>query len=526
MSGKPHIVRISANEYEVVHSRKNVVPNDVTSLQEFERSSRCSAVELRRRRPGKPRLPPLNQPVEGATLDGKPIELSESEKSEIRSERHRDWFLEEYFGLTRDQDLETTLKWLCFHSTAASTFYSYCTIYKALLDHGDPQFDFTRPGCKPQHVLNCYLAAYGDCEHIVKSKSLKSYQTAINHYCDAMGLNGPAAQQKLLRGGLNSQRPAKDKVSRPRGAITYKMMKELIKYVKSRGPEFALYVDGFIIQHAFALRNEQVGAARLTEFVQVTQPVGRGSAELLGFRYVALRHKVYNRNQYVNSDLEKHSNNVSWNSELYEIFQRAQARAAETDNWLAVPGWKGQVACRLVKEAAKALGWSSDVDWVDHGIRHGAAVDAAANSKDRSIEGQILAAQEQLQHKSPRVTLRYMESEENRQLLGRANKALAAGKPIFDLVGGSYTASLDNQGRTVVHQMDPYGKGHNRKVAVVAKRIAFGKKREQELRLLKKKAKTETLPRGNKKVIEERPIVSPRVVRGQAKRKVKIVRKR
>ena len=135
---------------------------------------------------------------------GKEGKMTKNELAAIKEEQFRDAFIATHFGITRDKDIATTLKWYCFHSCRSSTFRSYASAYNALL-HAGPEFDFTDPDRDPRAVMNEYIATAG--EDRIPPKSLNSYTVAINFYARAMGLDGPLEQQKFLRDGVRSCQP-------------------------------------------------------------------------------------------------------------------------------------------------------------------------------------------------------------------------------------------------------------------------------------------------------------------------------
>jgi hypothetical protein len=373
-------------------------------------------------------------PITGTDLTGKKVKLSKEALIDIRREQFRDVFLERYFGLTQNTDLKTTKQWYCFHSVRSTTFRSYATAYHALLRAGE-DFDFRRPEVDPREVMNDYITAYGETS--IPAKSLASYTVAINFYCRATGRDGALDQQKLLRDGVLSQLPLKSKLRRPRGAITHHMVRDLISLDHIRGTPFA---DGYVIQHAFGLRNEQVLKAKVADF-RVARYASTG--ELFCYSYESLRHKQYNSNSYTVNELENHAASAAWNKELGEILARIEKRWEETGEEYAVPGWDCVAANFLVKDAAVRLGWDPLVNWVDHGIRHGAAVDAAEASADQTVEGRLLAAQAALCHKTPTITIQYMKPQQQRLAEGRAYANAQNAVERYGLVNDTYEVVID-----------------------------------------------------------------------------------
>ena len=287
------------------------------------------------------------------------------------------------------------------------------------------------------------------------------------------------------------------KLRRSRGAITRLMIQDLIRLESVADTPYAA---GFVVQHAFGLRNEQVENARISDFRKIFDARGK----VICYSFQVFRHKRYNANSYTTSELETHVCSAAWNDKIGRIIDAAEARWEEDDEDILVPGRNPVTANKLIKQAAKELEWNQDVDWVDHGIRHGAAVDAADDAEDQSHEGRTLAAMTQLQQKTPEVTMMYTKTQMARIAEGQAHGIASTGATRFGLLQSDYDVTVEpHKGKIKFTRVESCG----RRRAVVAQRVNKAKLAQKAKALAasnKKAAKKQTVKRCAQKKVSKK----------------------
>jgi hypothetical protein len=73
--------------------------------------------------------------------------------------------------------------------------------------------------------------------------------------------------------------------------------------------------------------------------------------------------------------VEQHHSDPHWHDDLEQML-----RETTEDQPFLVPGWVSWRANDFIQKAANELGWDKLLFWSDHGLRHGAAVDAARDA--------------------------------------------------------------------------------------------------------------------------------------------------
>ena len=302
---------------------------------------------------------------------------------------------------------------------------------------------------------------------------LPYYPSAISKlttatYLNVTGFNGEKARHKFLVGGMIANN--KMQMFRPvRGAIT----RSLVRRIIAHPPVIASgYGDKFIFQHAFGLRSEQVGSARLENIYAQRSEDG----VLENFIIVLPRHK--GRITSVTQLFESHPSDPSWSEDLERIFGSALNRLSfdPSSSDLIFPDYLRSKANDIIKAAAVDLELDPNQDWVNHGIRHGSAIDSALDSHTETLAGQLAAAQERLAHRSAQTTATfYLIDPIVREAQGAAHKALISnkGEQRVSVGNSDFSFEVTHHGRIRVQRLG-YSPGQTRQAVIRHK--AFKKK--------------------------------------------------
>lgn len=248
---------------------------------------------------------------------------------------------------------------------APSTFRQYHSRVYQLVKAG---YEPTLPG------LGRFLAerAFAEDSRFFAHSSLSTWRSAVVHFGVALGYYFPTSRDitefRKLKAGLKGMNA--EGVTRVKGAITRKGVQEMVEWAKSNvaPQDQTWFVDGIIVQHAFGLRTSEVpNVAKHNCRLDPQSP--------LQFLHTCPKNKdalAYHRDDM---KVEYHYSDTFWKEELDRISSRA---TDASPYWIS--GWCSWKANDYVKLCSVSLGWNPLLFWSNHGIRHGAAVDAARNA--------------------------------------------------------------------------------------------------------------------------------------------------
>lgn len=292
---------------------------------------------------------------------------------------------------------------------APTTFRQYHSRVLTLIEGG---YDPTLPG------LGRFLAdrANADDARFFAHNSLSTWRSAVVHFGVGLGYYFPTTNDILeyrkLKSGLKGMNA--EGVTRVKGAITRKGIQEMLTWAQREVPENdrKWFMDGIIVQHAFGLRTSEVPCVSTRNC-----RLAPGSNEYL---HTCPKNKdavAYNRDEM---KIEQHFSDVQWKAELDRISSGANE---EVSRW--VPNWCTWKANDYVKLCSEQLGWSPLLFWSNHGIRHGAAVDAARDAvipADASYAQQVEIQDLAVFRRTAQLTegMRRFYSEEPRHRVDRA----------------------------------------------------------------------------------------------------------
>ena len=324
------------------------------------------------------------------------IRLSSRDIKHIKNVAFRDRYLLEHFGLSWDSpDPADHIKLMCFYGVDPNTFSSYSSHWNSLRKNG---FDITVKD------LMKYLTAK---RKTYSNNSLTHWKSAVKLHQAAMGLLPDEEQFKYFCNGYAHDNP--DGLAKKRGAITASRLRQLVNHRSVKG---TLYETAYQVQYAVGLRSDQMSAMHISHFQLVFDP--KIKTKLVGYVYVCPKHKF--KSAHLRSATEHHICD-----EHYLPLLTAEIESARLyRGGFLCPNWNPTHALEKIKSAAPDLEWDANLQWVNHGIRHGACVDAADNAADQTLSGRLIAAQHRCQQGSFSVLGEYCQSNEARSALAQA----------------------------------------------------------------------------------------------------------
>lgn len=204
-----------------------------------------------------------------------------------------------------------------------------------------------------------------------------------------------------------------------RGSIGRDMILEIIQHPEFSGAENRRYRTGLIWQAAFGFRSGRLRKLRLSNFHQVFL-----DEELKAnptFRFVGARQKDPKAGHTQLKRSEIQTALPMWYDDLLPHFLAKRKKQVEdtVDDPYMFPGWKPALINAKLKIVAKDMGLDPNLIWVSHGVRGGAASDAAKHAMTRldcdgSIEQILGSVKDVVDHETDEMSLEYAQGNMRR----------------------------------------------------------------------------------------------------------------
>jgi hypothetical protein len=328
--------------------------------------------------------------------------LSKADADHLKNVRFREQYLLQHFNLSVETtDVSERMKVLRFLSVSPNTFRGYASHWNVLKAY-DCKIDFGAEG------LQRFLAIR---RRTLSNSSLVHWCSAVKFYLMATGHSSFSDEQlcRTLCRGYCYDNPSG--LAKERGVINRGKL-DLI--VNSPCVSKTIYKLGFRVQFAFGLRTSQMNQICASDIRTIMDNKGKS---IIGYAYVTIKHK--DMNAHLRQSHECHIVDAPDVSLITELL--ALPRASD----LLFPSWNASEANSLIKQVADFYSWDPNLEWVNHGLRHGACLEAADLSADQSIAGRVEAGQRRTNQKSFNVVHgTYLKSEDAREIAAVARKAL------------------------------------------------------------------------------------------------------
>lgn len=336
--------------------------------------------------------------------DGKvsDIVLSKADVDHLKTIRFREKYLLEHFNLRLDtESLPDRQKILRFMSVCPNTFRGYASHWNVLRASGC-EIDLSDQGLGKLWASR--LGRYSNASLVHWIASVKLYMNVFNV---ASGSFSDEDRIRTLAKGYQHHNP--NGIAKERGVINRSKLEEMIS--SEHCPP--LYRTGFQLQFACGLRTNQMSAIHVSEFHPVQD---QKTKSIIGYVYACPKHK--DSKSHVRKAIEYHICDPSYLTLITSLIE-----AATLSNGFLIPNWNSTEALAVVKKCALSLNWDPDLEWVNHGIRHGACLDAAESAEDQSVAGRALAAQTRGAQNSLNVINNvYLRKEDARSIVAKACK--------------------------------------------------------------------------------------------------------
>ena len=318
----------------------------------------------------------------------------------------REAFLWDSFGLGPScSTLDELTKYVAFLSCQPSTFSSYTTHIRNLAQNNLP---LNEMGIAHYRLLRLLLDCPGS------NGNTPGMISAVHYFRDCLGLNGPGPLLKKFKEGLAYLNPAGG--ARVRGSIGRDMILEMIQHPEFSGAENRRYRTGLIWQAAFGFRSGRLRKLRLSHFHQVF--MDDELQENPTIRFVGARQKdpKVGHTQLKRSEIQTAL--PVWYEDLLPHFLAKRNKQTNPSDNVAdpvmFPGWNPAVLNAKLQIVAKDMGLDPNLIWVSHGVRGGAASDAANHAMsqldcDGSIEKIVGAVKGVVDHESDEMSMEYAQ---------------------------------------------------------------------------------------------------------------------
>lgn len=346
--------------------------------------------------------------------DGTPsgARLARSAYRILKDQQYRREYVRTVLGL-KWENIEDRVKIMMFESVGPVTFRQYASHWNVMTKAGMSPLANPAKYKTWTSALETFLA---NCPAKYSNNSLGNWTAAMKLRDDINDDSNKGSQERLKRllaGYRNNNVGGRAK---ERGAIT---RDKLEKLCNRDGVKGTFWEIGFRFQFAAGLRTSQISGAVIDDLRCSRDKAGN----MLGYIYSV--EKIKDKNKSKREAWENHLCAEQDTEFLTKLIEDAE----ENRNGMICPEWNEQTAVKLVKECAVAENWDPSLEWVNHGIRHGAILEAAEESKDQTVEGRRAAARDRGQQEADVVLDRcYLRTQWERELCARAHKLMDADK--------------------------------------------------------------------------------------------------
>jgi hypothetical protein len=332
--------------------------------------------------------------------------LSKADVDHLKTIRYRDKYLLDHFNLdVKSTNVFDRLKILRLLSVSPNTFRGYSSHWNVLRANNF-NLDLSDKGLCG--FLATFRARYSNA-------SMCHWISAVKLYMNAFGHPSLTEEERCRVFCKGYMKDNVNGLTKERGVINRDKLELLVS--STHCPP--LYREGFQLQFACGLRTNQMPATHVDNFHPVSD---KKTGKVAGYVYVCDKQK--DSHSHLRKEVEYHICDVSFTDLITSMIAAARSR-----NGFLIPTWKQTEALDIVKKAAQEYGWDPNLTWVNHGIRHGACLDAADASADQSVAGRAGAAQQRCAQKSLNViNTTYLKTEQARELVAKAVKNDSAWK--------------------------------------------------------------------------------------------------
>jgi hypothetical protein len=362
------------------------------------------------------------QIVNGLTQSSSSLLLTRADLTHLKNVRFREQYITTLFGIRMNTtDPLERQKLLRLLSVTPNTFRGYASHWN-LLRKNNCRIDFSSEGlCK-------FLAIRGG----LSNASLSHWGAAVKFHMHAVGHSSCSEEElfRVLSKGYCHDNP--NGLAKVRGVITRAKIETL-----ATSPHLPpAYQTGFRAQFALGLRTSQMSSVCASEIETIMDKKGK---TVIGYIYVTMKQK--DMNAHMRKSHECHILDPADTAFMTSLLD--QARASGEDRLF--PFWNESQANKLIKLCAKTYGWDPKLEWVNHGIRHGACLEAAENAPDQSDAGRILNSRGRTAQNSACVVRdRYCKSETARDIEADARLALTSFASLTKKPAAPRLATLSN----------------------------------------------------------------------------------
>ena len=350
------------------------------------------------------KLPARDGSFKVMNADGKvsDIILSKADVDHLKTVRFREKYLLDKYNLRLDStSIADRQKILRFMSVCPNTFRGYASHWNVLrANHCN--IDLTDDGLGKLFALNRGRYSNASLVHWIAAVKLHMnvFNTPSAHF---------TAEDRIRTLAKGYQHDNTNGIAKERGVINRAKLEDMIACEHCP----PLYRQGFQLQFACGLRTNQMSAIHVSEFHPVQDQKNKS---IIGYVYACPKHK--DSKSHVRKAIEYHICDPTYLPLITSMIE-----AARNTNGFLIPEWNSTQALAIVKKCASSLGWNPDLEWVNHGIRHGACLDAADSAEDQSVAGRALAAQTRgAQNSLNVINNTYLRKDDVRSIVASACK--------------------------------------------------------------------------------------------------------